>query len=208
MVSGLSSAPAWPALGSPPNPAVQLQLPAGCSSRLQPPLGSQGWPGCLLGIQLWLAHNRVPLWFSKTNLSALFPPWYQTIGRRSKVSCLKRQGISTWPCRLCCASSASAATRLATLQLLLSLTSTCLLSWDLNRSLHPCANYSLIISAYQNTAFQLPFILLFACQITSPFPRCSHCVQGWQSSHFLISHPVPSPSCPLAPQWYQFYSAS
>lgn len=173
VVPGLSRAPARPALGSPPNPVPPLQP--------QPSSGLSGLATMPAVIQLWRGHNRVPLWFSKTNLSAIFPPWYQVMGRRSEVWCLKRRGMSTWLRRLCCASSASAAAGLATLQILSSLTSTCLLSWDWNRSLHPCANYSLIISAYQNAAFQLPFILLFACQITSPFPRCSHCVQGWQS---------------------------
>lgn len=72
------------------------------------------------------------------------------------------------------------------LQFLLSLTSTCLLSWGLNRSLHPRANYSLIISAYQNTASQPPFILLFACQVTSPSPCCRHWVKGDSISEFHI----------------------
>lgn len=91
------------------------------------------------------------------------------------------------------------------LQFLLALTSTCLLSWALNRSLHACANYSLIISAYQNTAFQLPFILLFACQVTSPSPRCRHCSRvtaflNFTSSSFSILDFTPSAFSVLLPK--------
>lgn len=75
----------------------------------------------------------------------------------------------------------------------------CLHSWDLNRSLHPCANYCLIISAHQNPAFQLPLILFWACQVTSPFPSHSRCIWGSMSEHFLILHPVYLPACILTP---------
>lgn len=95
-VSGLSRAPAWPALGSPPNPSLQLQLPTGCSSCPQSPLGSSGWPGCLLWIQLWPGHNRVPEWFSKTNL--LFSLHGIRWADAGRVSGFERRGISHPAC--------------------------------------------------------------------------------------------------------------
>lgn len=151
-------------------------------------------PWLLLLLPLGVSHGSSSV-LGLSKLSYLgfcvFPPWYQSTGHRCRVWCPTGPACGLPP---------------QPLQFLLSLTSTCLLSWALGRSLHPSANYSLIISAYQNIAFQLPFILLFACQVTSPSPRCRHCVQGWQ--HFLISHPVPSLSCTLPPQRSQFYFPS